>query len=259
MNRSSRNSLTGTVAVTFSSPDKRQQIHERFALGSPARVRNLMNFQPIDLPGVREEQERLVCGRGEQGHDKIFFLDSHSDFALAAAPLRPIQGNRIALNVPGVRDRDDHFFIRDHVFQGNLGFFFHDLRATIVVVGLAHLDQLILDDRTNQRFAAKDRLETLDLLQDLRIFLDEFVALQLRKPLEPHLQNRIRLDFAQRKLRIRPTRASSGDCACRIKVITASRLSSAILSPSRIWARSSALRNSNTVRRTTISRRCSMK
>ena len=158
-----------------------------------------MNFQPIDLPGVREEQQRLVRGRGEQGYDKVLFLDPHPDLALAAAPLCPVQGDRIALDVAGVRDRDDHFFVRDHVFQGNLRLFFHDLRAAVILVGLAHLDQLVLDDRTNQRFAAQDRLETLDLLQDLCIFLDEFVALQLREPLEPHLQNRIRLDFAQRK------------------------------------------------------------
>ena len=166
-----------------------------------------MDFQPIDLPGVREEQERLVRGRGEEGHDKILFLDAHPDLALAASPLRPIEGDRVALDVAGMRNRDDHFFVRDHVFQGDLRFFFHDLRAAVVLVGLAHLDQLILDDRANQRFAAQDRLEMLDLLQDLFIFLDEFVALQLREPLEPHLQNRIRLDFAQRKL---PHQAGSG-------------------------------------------------
>src|SRR5207253_3570493 len=70
-----------------------------------------------------------------------------------------------------------------------------------------HLDQLILDDRANQCVAAQDRLETLDLLQDLCIFLDEFVALQLREPLEPHLQNCIRLDFAQCKF---PHQADAG-------------------------------------------------
>ena len=146
---------------------QRQQIHERLALGSPAGVRNLMDLQPIDLPGIREEQERLVRGRGEQGHDEIFFLDPHADLALAAAPLRPIQGDRVALDVAGMGDRDDDFFVRDHVFQGDLRFFFHDLRPAVVVVGFADLDQLILDDRANQRFAAEDRLEMLDLLQDL--------------------------------------------------------------------------------------------
>ncbi len=53
--------------------------------------------------------------------------------------------------------------------------------------------------------------------------------------------------------------ASCGVLDWRISATTSSRLSIAILSPSRMWARSSALRSSNWVRRTTTSRRKSTK
>ena len=51
------------------------------------------------------------------------------DLALAASPLRPIQGHRIPLDVAGVRDGDDHFFFGDHVLERQLGFLFDDLCA----------------------------------------------------------------------------------------------------------------------------------
>ena len=54
---------------------------------------------------------------------------------------------------------------------------------------------------------------------------------------------------------MRPCLASSGEAAARISLMTASRKSSAIFRPMRIWWRSSALRSWNRVRRVTTSRR----
>ena len=54
---------------------------------------------------------------------------------------------------------------------------------------------------------------------------------------------------------ISPVRASAGARDRRISRMTASRLSRAILSPSRTWARASAFRSSNSVRRRTTPRR----
>ena len=56
---------------------------------------------------------------------------------------------------------------------------------------------------------------------------------------------------------IRPCRAVSGEDAPRMRAMTSSRNSRARLKPSKMWARSSALRRSYAVRRITTSLRCS--
>ena len=155
-----------------------------------------MYFEPIDLAGIGEEQQRIVRRRGKQRFDEVFVLDPHADLALAAAPLGTIQRDRVSLDVAGVRDRDDDFFLGDQIFEADLGLFLHDLRLAVVLVCFTELGQLVLDDRPHQRFARQDRLEIFDLLQHLLVFLDEFSALELRQPLEPHVENGICLDVA---------------------------------------------------------------
>ena len=59
-------------------------------------------------------------------------------------------------------------------------------------------------------------------------------------------------------LAINCSRATSTSAAARIVLITASRLSSAIFRPSKMCARSCAFFSSNSVRRRTMMRRCSM-
>ena len=56
--------------------------------------------------------------------------------------------DRVALDVAGVGDRDDDFFLGDQVFETDLGLFLHDLRAAVVLVFFTELGQLIFDDRT---------------------------------------------------------------------------------------------------------------
>ena len=76
-------------------------------------------------------------------------------------------------------------------------------------------------------------------------------------------KRRSRMALAWRSLKsnfwIKPSLAMSGVFEARINAITSSRLSTAIMSPSRMWARFSACLNSNSVLLTTTSCLCSIK
>ena len=97
-------------------------------------------------------------------------------------------------------DGDHHFFFGDQVLERQLGFFLHDLRATLVLILVFDLGQFIADDLAHQRLAAQDRPQIFNLLQYLAILLDQLIALQLGEPLQAHLQNGVRLQFRQLKL-----------------------------------------------------------
>ena len=123
---------------------------------------------------------------------------------LAAAPLGTIQRRRVSFDVPGVRDRDDDFLLGDQIFETELGLFLHNLRLAVVLVFFTELGQLVLDDRPHQRFARQHRLEIFNPLQHLLVFLDEFSALELRQPLEAHVEDGICLEVRQGELPHQP-------------------------------------------------------
>src|SRR5581483_712159 len=178
---------------------QREQVNERFPLGGPASLRDLVDFEPIHLAGVGEEQERVVRGGGEQCLDEVLFLDAHTDLALATAPLGPVEGDRVPLDVAGVGNGDDDFLLGDKVFDADFRVFLDDLRPPLVLVSLPDLDQLVLDDLPHQRLAAQHGAKILDLLEDFTVLLDEFGALQLRQALQAHVEDRVGLDLGERQ------------------------------------------------------------
>jgi hypothetical protein len=62
--------------------------------------------------------------------DEILFARAHADAAFAAAALVPVVGDRGALDVAGVGDRDRHVFLDDQVEGAELAGFWQDLGAT---------------------------------------------------------------------------------------------------------------------------------
>ena len=52
-----------------------------------------------------------------QALDEIFFASAGADFSATAAPLRPIERQRGALDVTAVGDGDEHVFLDDEVFE----------------------------------------------------------------------------------------------------------------------------------------------
>ena len=74
--------------------------------------------------------------RGEEVLDEIAFVllgrafaRGHADDAFAAAALRAVGADGGALDEAVVRERDDDAFVGDEVFDGDLAFVGHDLRA----------------------------------------------------------------------------------------------------------------------------------
>ena len=98
-----------------------------------------MDLQPVRAASIREDHDVGVGRRHEEVTDEVLFASPHADAALAPAPLIPVVGDRGALDVPGVADRDRHVFFGDQVLDAELAFVREDLGATRIAVLLLHL------------------------------------------------------------------------------------------------------------------------
>ena len=67
---------------------QRQQVHDRLAARAAARLRQLVDLQPVELAGAREAQQRVVRIGDEQLVDEILVLHRRRRLAATAATLR---------------------------------------------------------------------------------------------------------------------------------------------------------------------------
>ena len=116
----------------------------------PARLRDLVHLEPVDLALVGEDQHVAVGGGDEEALHEVLVPGAGARLALAAAPLRAVEGDRVALHVAGVGDGDDHLLLRDQVLDRRARSASPcDLGAALVGELLLHLAQLV-DDHVQQ-------------------------------------------------------------------------------------------------------------
>ena len=140
--------------------------------------------------------------RGDEEHgDEILLLRPHADLPPPPAPLRPVEADRVPLDVPRVGDGDHHLLVHDQVLEPQVLRLALDLGAAGVGVGVPDLAELLPDHAQELRLLTENLFEPGDLLSHLLQFLQDLLALQPGQPLQPHVEDRLRLDLRQAELR----------------------------------------------------------
>ena len=139
----------------------------------------------------------MVRRRHEDIFDEVGFLRAHARHADAATLLAAIGVERHALDVVVVCKRDDDIFLRDEVFDVDLGGVDRDLRAPLVAVLLAHGKKLVLDDFVDLSLVGENGFEPVDHLQDLLVLFLNLLAFQTRQTLQTKVEDRLRLLLAE--------------------------------------------------------------
>src|SRR5262249_6460338 len=129
----------GQKRRNFFSGFEIEQIDNGLAPSGSASLRQLVNFDPINRADGCEEKNVCVHGSYEKALDKIFFSSGGADLSLAAAPLRAVVSNRIALDVTFVRNGDRHVFVDDQVLDGDLLGLGNNLGSALVAILLLDL------------------------------------------------------------------------------------------------------------------------
>ncbi len=103
--------------VIFSSGFERQHVGDRPAGAGAARLRDVVNLEPVQLAAVGEAEQIGVRRGDEEVLDEIVFAGVAAGDALAAAMLAAIGVQRQPLDVAVVADRDGVRLLGDQVLE----------------------------------------------------------------------------------------------------------------------------------------------
>ena len=172
---------------------QREHVDDRPAARVARALRHLPDLEPIDPAAVAEAQDPVVRVGDEQLVDPVVVLGLCRLLATAAALLRPVLGQRLALDVAGVAERDDHVGGRDQVLGAEFLHVVLDLAAARAQLGLAELQlhgaELFRDDEGHALGFGQDVEQVGDLGHHLLVLADDLVLLQSGQALQPHLQD----------------------------------------------------------------------
>ena len=138
-------------------------------------------------------------GRHEQPRHEVLVARLHAAQSLAAAPLRPVLGDRVALHVAEVRHGHDHVLLGDQVLGVDHVDRARDLGAARVAVLLADLGQLLEHDLEHAGVAGQQALQVLDARPHLGQLVEHALALERGERAQAHLEDRVGLALAERE------------------------------------------------------------
>ena len=179
---------------------QRQQVDHGAAAALPVALRQLVHLEPVDLADAREEQDVVVRRGDEQVLDPVVVLRVHPHHAHAPALLLAVGGGGDALDVAGLRDRDDHVLFADQLLEVELALRGQDLGAAVVAEAAAELAQLVLDDRVDARLVGEDRAQLGDERDQLAVLLAHLVLLQRGQCAQAQVEDRACLHLGEPEL-----------------------------------------------------------
>ncbi len=140
------------------------QVAYVFAFAGGADVGDLIHLQPVHAAGIGEDENVGMGGGNEQMLDEILVARLHAGATLPATALHAVGGDRSALHVAAVADRDRDLLVGDQVFQVDFRGFVFDLGAAFVTVQLFDFFQFFHDHAAEFLFRAQDGFVLGDVL-----------------------------------------------------------------------------------------------
>jgi hypothetical protein len=198
----------------------------RLTIGLPRESRppgrDLVHGQLVDLSLAREHEEIGERVRDEDLAHAVLLARLHPLRAEAAAPLLAVLGERRALHVAGDGQRHGLALVGEQVVDRDLARRFGEARAALVAVLLLDRDELAPDERQELLRVARGSLRAPSRARRARVLLLDLLALHAGEALEPQIEDRLRLDLAERERRDETVRASSGVPLARMSAMIAS-------------------------------------
>ena len=189
-------------------------VGDRPSLCIAAAFRNVIHLDTVYTTTIGEEQQEVMRGGAEDVLYIVIVIRARTADSPAALVLTAVVCDCCALDIAIVRDRDDDLFISDHVFDREVTGVIDDLCAALIAVFGGKLCELFANDLHLQLRTCQDGTQSLDRLDDLTILLLDLLTLQTGKALKTHVENSLRLYFAEVETRLQSFRGSG--CVLRL-------------------------------------------
>ena len=164
---------------------EREEIDDRLAAALPPALRRFVHLEPVHAAAVGEAQDVVVRVGDEQVVDEIVFLDLRRLLAAAAAPLRAVVGERLRLDVAGMRQRHHHVGRRDEILDAEVLRVQDDLGTALVAELRADRGEFLADDLGDALGARQDVHQVGDGFQQIGEVGDDLVAFETGQALQP--------------------------------------------------------------------------
>ena len=175
-----------------------QQVGHVLAARRAPALGDLVHLDLVHLPLVAEQVHVLVVGGGQDGGDEVLVGHLHAGDARAAAALLAVVVQARALQVPVAGQGDDHGLVGDDVLDvDGVGVVGQDLGLARRGECVAQLLELLPDDGLEDLGVLDDAGQVLDLLEQLGVFLQELLALEVGQALQAHVEDGLGLDLGQ--------------------------------------------------------------
>ena len=152
-----------------------------------------MDFEPMDLSIIGEEEYVTMGVGNEQVFHKISFFCGHANFSPSAPVLRLVKAEGISLYITPVTDRYHHILFRNHILEINFRDFADNFRSAFIAEFFPNCREFLNNDVEDQVIVSQNFPQSGNVLYELLVFLQNLFSLQSGKPLEPHVQNGLSL------------------------------------------------------------------
>ena len=174
-----------------------EQLDNGFAARLTARLRNLVDLEPVDPPTITEAEDVGVRAGDQQLVDKILFLHARGDLAAAATALGAVIGQRLRLDVTGVGQRDHHVLIDDQVLHLERDALRDNLAAALIAILLADGGQFFADHAHQPPRVGEDVEQIDDGLEDVAVLFAQLFLFQAGQAMQLEIEDRLRLNLGQ--------------------------------------------------------------
>ena len=171
-----------------------EEVLQGTALGILRPLGDLVDFEPVAAPHLREEQHRGVHRGRVDVLDEVLVARVAALGTDTAARLRAEFAQRRTLDIAVVRDGDDHLVIGVEVLGIEFLGCVDDLAATLVGVLLLDLQQLLTDEGGAQLLVGQEGLEVRDLLDQGLVLGTQLVTLESCEGTQTHIYDSSSLD-----------------------------------------------------------------
>ena len=139
--------------------------------------------------------------RNKKVCEVILASSCHTYTPLTPTPLVSVLRNGGALNVPSVTHSDRHIFINDQVFNAEISFSLNNFCAPGIGILFLGIAQLLNNDPHQECRSLKDGTQPGNGCHQLLKLIKNFLSFKPRQSLQLHVQDGLRLDLREGKLR----------------------------------------------------------
>ena len=176
---------------------KLQKVYDVRSLRRAGRRGNLIALHAENAAHIGEKQHRIVRFRDEHRRHGVLLAQGLAGYAASAAPLGTVGRHGQALDITRLRQREGIVLVFDQILDVELVVDQLDLRAALVGVFFADLEDLALDDAVLQLVGDEDPLVFRDFCLQTAQLLLELVAFEPCQAAHAHIDDRLRLLVGQ--------------------------------------------------------------